>query len=244
MRRNTLIDHQARIEPRGGRRTGLVRGAAGTAAAIAATVLVGLTGAARASAATSVSTAPVVAFQAAGDVGGGVLQPGTLYSPPTHGFATLKRGSDWIQVNIQTSGLPAGAYTVWWVVFDTPEGCVRGCGADDLFNPDANVSVFFATGGVVHEGAAASFRSRHRVGDDLGEPGTQQILGDGSLDPSRAEIHNIIKYHGPASDDPATLHQQTHTLLGGCFEGANAVDLGEPFGVQCFDPQAVAHPLP
>ncbi|MDP8970509.1 MAG: hypothetical protein M3N52_08470 [Actinomycetota bacterium] len=37
---------------------------------------------------------------------------------------------------------------------------------------------------------------------------------------------------------------QTHSILGSCLEDANAVDLGEPFGVHCFDPQAVAHPLP
>ncbi len=213
-------------------------------AATAALALATMMTATSAAAATAVSRAPVVAFQAAGDVGGGVLEPGTFYPPTTHGHATLKRGSDWIQVNIQTSGLPAGAYTVWWVVFDTPDGCTHSCDDDDLFNPDAHVSVFWATGGVVPHSGNGSFHARYRNGDDPGEPGTQLILGDGSVDPARAEVHNIIKYHGPTSDDPQTLHEQTHTLQGSCFEGANAVDLGEPFGVQCFDPQAVAHPLP
>ena len=218
-------------------------GVVGTVAVLASTLLAGITDVPSAFAAQTASRARVVAFQAAGDVGGGVLEPGTTYPPTTHGSATLKRGSDWIKVKIKTSGLPAGAYTVWWVVFDTPDGCVDGCGEDDLFNPDAHVSVFYATGGLVHKGRTVTFRARHRVGDEVGEPGTQHILGDGSIDPARAEIHNIIKYHGPASDNPATRYEQTHTLLGGCYEGANALDLGEPFGVQCFDPQAVAHPL-
>lgn len=213
----------------------------GAVAISAAAVMVGALGAAPASGATSVSRAPVVAFQAAGAVGGGVLEPGTAYPPTTRGFATLKRGRDWMQVNIQTSNLPVGAYTLWWVVFDTPAGCSDTCGEDDLFNPAANVSVFWATGGVVPESGVGNFRARHRVGDDLGVPGTQHILGDGSIDPSRAEVHNIIKYHGPASQDPETLHAQITTLLGSCDDGANAVDLGAPFGVQCFDPQAVAH---
>jgi hypothetical protein len=213
-----------------------------TIASVTAAVTTGGTGSA--AAATSVTRAPVIAFQAAGDVGGGVLEAGTTYAPTTHGFATLKRGGDWVQINIQTSGLPAGAYTVWWVVFGTPDGCVSGCGSDDLFNPDAQVSIFWATGGVIRHDGAGNFVARHHASDDLGEPGSQHVLGDGSLDPSRAEIHNIIKYHGPASDDPALLYEQTHTLLGGCFEHANAVDMGEPFGVQCFDPQAVAHPRP
>ena len=59
----------------------------------------------------------------------------------------------------------------------------------------------------------------------------------------RAEVHLIIKYHGPASDDPYTLHDQVTTLLGSCESGeANAFDTGGPFGIQCFDPQAVAFP--
>lgn len=214
------------------------------AIAAGAAVLVVATAPPVASAPTSVSKAPVFAFQAAGDVGGGVLVPGTMYPPTTHGFATLKRGSSWMQVNIQTSGLPAGAYTVWWVVFDTPAGCSESCGEDDLFTPEASVSIFWATGGVVRKGGVATFPARHRVGGDLGEPGTQHILGDGSIDLSRAEIHNIIKYHGPASEDPDVLYLQTSTLRGGCDEGANALDMGPGFGVQCFDPQAVAHRVP
>lgn len=246
MQGSPLLDHDRlpRVGRRDRLRKSLVWGAARRTVALAAVVLVVTAGVASASPTTSVSKAPVIAFQAAGDVGGGVLEPGTTYPPTTHGFAILQRRSDRIKVNIHTSGLPAGAYTVWWVVFDTPAGCSQSCGEDDLFNPDSNASVFWATGGVVDEDGRASFRALHRVGDNLGDPGTQHLLGDGSIEPSRAEIHNIIKYHGPASDDPEALYEQTHTVHGSCDQGANAVDLGPPFGVQCFDPQAVAHPLP
>lgn len=190
---------------------------------------------------TEVSRDPVVAFQEAGDVGGGVLEPGTSYPPTNRGFATLKRGDDWIRSNIQTSGLPAGAYTVWWVLFNEPEHCDRPCDEGDLLNPDTGVSIFFATGGTVSSNGIANFRAHYREGDDLGEPDTQHVLGDGALDPSRAEVHMIIKYHGPPSQDPDTRWEQTNTLLGGCFDNANAIDHGEPFGVQCFDPQVVVH---
>ncbi len=197
--------------------------------------------AAASSPATEVSRDSVVAFQAAGDVGGGVLEPGTEFPPTNRGFATLKRGDDWIRSNIHTSGLPAGTYTVWWVIFNDPDNCDGVCDEGDLLNPDAGVSIFFADGGVVGNNGIANFRAHYADGDDRGEPETQDVLGDGALDPSRAEVHMIIKYHGLASDDPDVLWQQTHTLLGGCFENANALDLGEPFGVQCFDPQAVVH---
>jgi hypothetical protein len=206
-------------------------------------VLIGAPSVAAAGQGTAVSRAPVVAFLPAGDVGGGVLVPGTLFPPAKRGRATLKRGEDWIQVNIKTSGLPPGAYTVWWVIFNNPAGCSTPCGLDDVLNPAAAVSVFWATGKVVKENGIANFHDRYTIGDDLGFPGTQHSLGgEGDfLDPQTAEIHNIIKYHGPASDDPDVLYDQTHTLLGSCFVNANAHDFGPPFGVQCFDPQAVAH---
>jgi hypothetical protein len=149
-----------------------------------------------------VSSGPVVAFQAGGDVGWGVFGASHHLPADHHGFGTPKRGSDWVQVNIQTSGLPTGACTVWSVIFDAPDGCTDGSGADDLFNPDADVSVLFATGGVVGRGGAANFTARYAAGDDLDEPGTQHMLGDGSHDPARADVHNVIKYHGPAPTTP------------------------------------------
>jgi hypothetical protein len=196
------------------------------------------------SAQTSVSKSPAVPFQAAGDVGGGVLVPGTLFPPTTHGHGILKRGEDWVQVQINTSGLPAGAYSVWWVIFNNPGACEGHCDMGDLFNPDVQVSIFSATGAVVKANGIGNFADRYTVGDSLGEPGKQHILGDGTLDPMKAEIHSVIKYHGPASDDPDVLHEQLYTLLGSCGENANALDLGDPFGVQCFDPQVVVHRPP
>lgn len=197
-----------------------------------------------AAARTNVSRTEVTAFQAAGDAGGGVLTPGDFFAPTNVGQATLIRQSEAVEVTIQTSGLPPGAYTVWWVVFNDPSGCAGPCGEDDLFNLAAEPSVFWATGGVVGVSGIGTFVDRHGVNDSRGEPGTQDLINFGGIDPAVAEIHNVIKYHGPASEDPDILYEQTHTVLGSCLEGANAVDFGPPFGVQCFDPQAAVHPLP
>ena len=79
------------------------------------------------------------------------------------------------------------------------------------------------------------------MGDDLGIPGEQLILPGGLLNPAGAHVHNIVKYHGPASNDPVSLDGQLTTILGSCALGANAVDLGIPFGIQCFDPQVAVH---
>jgi len=158
----------------------------------------------------------VVVFQAAGDIGGGVLTPGDTFPQTSGGHAVLRRKNDTINREIRTSGLPPGAYTIWWVVWNTR--CDGPRGEDDLGSVDGQSSLFFAGYDIV----------------DLGF----------GVNPATAEVHNLIKYHGPASEDPDVLFDQLHTLLGSCDEGANALDLGDPFGIQCFDPQAVVHPLP
>ena len=52
-----------------------------------------------------------------------VLEEGTMFPPTNQGQATLQRGADWVQVQINTSGLPEGAYSVWWIIFNNPDEC-------------------------------------------------------------------------------------------------------------------------
>lgn len=186
------------------------------------------------------------AFMPAGNIGGGVLTPGTFFPPTGSARARLQRKGDRLHVNIHTTGLPPGAYTVWWVLFNNPDGCLypaplpgSRCGGNgaELGNPAAAVSVFWATGGLVQAGGVGNFNATAHVGGDLGDPGTQWILGDGLLDPQGAEVHMVIKYHGPTAEDRTVRYGQTHTILGSCGANANAVDLGPPFGMHCFDPQ-------
>jgi hypothetical protein len=171
-----------------------------------------------------------------------VLEPGTFFPPIHKGVSKLFRGRNWLGYKVRTDGLPAGAYTNWWVIINNPEECVGDCDEADIFDPatKANPSVFWATGGIVKENGVGNFRARIREGQPSKGP-DGFILGNGLEDAANAEVHIIIKYHGPASDDPDALFEQTHTLLGSCAEGANAFDLGPGFGVQCFDPQAVIH---
>jgi hypothetical protein len=190
----------------------------------------------------SVSHTELKTFMAAGTEGGGVLTPDTFYPPTDGSKATLRRASDWISLNIHTTGLPPGAYTIWWAIINDPSKCAGACTeADIFFNPATMSSVFWAAGKVVEDDGVGNFRARVAIGDDLGTPDTQYIFGPGLLYPLAAEVRNIVKYHGPASDDPETLAGQLSTILESCFVGANAVDLGAPFGVHCFDPQAAVH---
>lgn len=190
-----------------------------------------------------VSRAEVVAFQPAGDFGGGVLAPGTFFPPTGRGESRLLRRAGGIKYKLRTTGLPPGAYTNWMVVINNPEECDGDCDDADVFgNPATNSSVFWVTGGVVDDDGRGKFRGKVKVGEISSDP-AQHIFGPGLINPEGAEIHIIVKYHGPVSDDDDDFYLQTHTLTGLCDMDANAFFIpGLPFGeVQCFDPQLAIH---
>ena len=193
-------------------------------------------------------TASLRAHEAAGAEGGGVLTLGETFPPAEDSEAVLERQQDCLEYAIATTGLPPGAYTNWWLIFIRPKDCRDApfgipCGANDAV-PDTGVaaSVFWATGGVVGTDGVGTFAGRTCVGSDLGTPASQHFLGPGLLDPHGAVVKLVVKYHGPAYDDSKGLFSQTHTALGGCLSGANAI-IGRD-GVRCFDTQIVGFDVP
>jgi len=151
--------------------------------------------------------------------------------PPTGGSSLLQRGSDYVRINVNTNGLPEAAYTNWWIVFNNPAACVGGCGGDDFpgndGNPAVNASVLWATGGLVGHDGTGHFRATLVEGFPPG----QVNFGPGLQDAVNAEIHYVIRSHGPASDDPDILEDQLTLFLGGCGDG----------GYPCFNTQIVVH---
>lgn len=199
-----------------------------------------------------VNRASVMPFHPAGDVGGGVLTPGDVFAPTKAAHATFRTGEDWASYNIHTTGLPPGAYTVWLIMFGNPDACVDGCGEDDAYaalnaalagsSSPTDVSVMWSNGGVVGDHGVGNFRAKINVGEAPGEVILPGSWMDGSIDLDATEFHAVIKYHGPASEDPEQLALQTSTILGGCESNANALTaevLPGPLQTQCFDPQAV-----
>ena len=163
--------------------------------------------------------------------------------------AKLTRGDGVVWIRINTTGLPPGAYTNWWVIFNYPQFCTGGCGADDFSfnggNPDVMASVFFAAGGIVGQDGVGQFRAHLEEGPAPPLP-SQTFFGPGLLNAQGAEIHYILRDHGPASSDPDLLQKQLTTKWGGCDSG----NVGGPDPVPadriypCYDPQATALPLP
>ena len=174
-------------------------------------------------------------FQFAGPPGDdGVLEEGSTWPPTKGSSAKLLRGKDFLQLNAHTTGLPPGAYTVWWGLINKPEMCAvpGACDIPDVFNPVTEGSVFWATGGIVQANGVGNFSARVYVGEL--PQGDDQIMlaGNGLTNPQEAVVFSVIKYHGPPSDDPYELWLQTHTLTGLCTTRANAYDV-----MSCFDPQ-------
>lgn len=191
-----------------------------------------------------VSSTGLFAFLPAGEVGGGVLVPGTMYPPTGINTSKIVRTSHFVDFTIQTTGLPEGAYTVWVVTINDPGSCLTApCTDVDVFGRQDEVdsSVFWSTGGIVGSSGHGYFKGRVYVGVLPSGSGQIGLPGTGLQDPYGAEVHLIVKYHGLPSSDPDVLYDQTHTLLGSCDQGANALDFGPPFGVQCTDPQAAIH---
>jgi hypothetical protein len=133
------------------------------------------------------------------------------------GYSRLNRGSA-LNFRLLTTRLePQHAYTIWWVVFNHPEHCAGAatssplrCGMADMANPEVDASALFADGGVVGRFGVGWFSGSLQVNDPTGA-----IMGTGLKNPSGADVHFVVRDHGPASADPEILYQQTHTF-GGC----------------------------
>lgn len=145
----------------------------------------------------------------------------------------LVRTNKGVSMTIDTNGLYAGAYTVWWIIFNNPSACAHPipaigamCGAEDLgYDPDVYPDVLYATGNVVDEDGEGGFAARLNMGDTSGS-----LFGPnapGLMYPRHAEIHLVVRHHGEVI--PSMMPAQIMTIGGGC--GVN----------DCMDVQGAAH---
>jgi len=159
--------------------------------------------------------------------------PGHVQGTPVTGAnSVMIRNAEGVSYTVDTSGLtPGDAATNWWIVFNNPQFCSDGgCGAKDFpqngGDPKVEASAYWATGAIVDANGFVHFSAHQAVGG----PAPGQVLFGPSLQNRNAEIHIIIRTHGPASTDPATLHGQL-TTFGGACSASNP----------CFDQQAARH---
>lgn len=162
-----------------------------------------------------------------------------------YAFSSSVRKDGKVCVSTQTHGLPEGAYTNWWMVFNNPEFCSNPrpfgqgrCGGPDVANPDVNATVMWATSSIVDMDGTAHFSSCVTEG----ELSHYHLMGshDGLLDSSKAEVQVVVRYHGPIDPLNTTLlGEQLTTFGGGCANDAEGVE-----GFACNNLQVTVHPGP
>jgi hypothetical protein len=139
------------------------------------------------------------------------------------GQTELHRSDDGLKANVKLNADfidPDRAFTLWFIVFNTPEGCLSSpCTVADVFNPSANADFLYG-GGITTPRNKAEFGGSLAVHDDTGSgflefdpPGPAL----GLTDPWNAEVMLAIHSHGPAGSG-ALLAWQISSFLGGCAE--------------------------
>jgi hypothetical protein len=137
-----------------------------------------------------------------------------------------------------TSLTPGSTYTMWAVVFNEPDGCVDGCDEGDLFNAAAVVDVLYVAGNIAGGAGTSTFSGRRMAGDNSGS--LFAALGapaPGLVDPIGAEVHLIVRDHGPAV--PGLVPAQIQSFEGGCTP-ASSFGLGTGT-YACVDVQFSVH---
>lgn len=137
------------------------------------------------------------------------------------GDSRLIRGRNGIDVLLQTTGLrPGHTYTLWAVIFN---------GGDPSAPFDA---VRFVAGFIAGKSGGAVFAGRVQANDGGGE-----LFGE-LTDPMGAEVHLIVRCHGPAT--PEFLPEQINSFAGGCTPESSGGLGNGPY--ICKDVQVAIHP--
>lgn len=154
------------------------------------------------------------------------------------GEATLHRSHDGVRLTIETTNLgPGAAYSIWWVIFNNPGACDDGCSDADFGTPEVEASVLNATGRTADGDGNVTFTAFLPTGQILTNPASgalRHAFGPGLQDARGAEIHAVVRCHGPTTGNP----EQISTLFADCL-----ADDGMG-GEVCFDAQAMVFPLP
>ncbi|HEU4428032.1 MAG TPA: hypothetical protein VFT98_04720 [Myxococcota bacterium] len=146
------------------------------------------------------------------------VEPIAMMGVAVPGGTLLARTKEGVFASIHAAGLAEGTVATGWIaIFQNPEHCATDpCSPADLTNASVEASVLALGGRVVGTDGAVDLGGFRAVGDATGPGGPPGTPNVGLLRPFKAEIHLVIRTHGPASMDPAVLLQQLSSFNGGC----------------------------
>jgi hypothetical protein len=144
------------------------------------------------------------------------------------GSSTIVRTDSGVSGNINTSlsndvaSAKGLAVTLWIVVFNDPSACATSpCTDVDLFDPDVMPDALYGAGTVVGGSEQLSIGFHRNAGDNSGSiadlfgmPTDANGESFGLKDPMGAEIHYVVRSHGPKV--PAEMPAQINSFEGGC----------------------------
>ena len=172
-------------------------------------------------------TAPVHAAPADVDETG----VGWWWGEPTGGTAKIVRTNKGISGNFSSPlansvGSAEGlAVTLWLIIFNNPNECATTpCSEADLFNPSVEPDAIYGAGNIIDDSEVASFGFSLKAGDNSGSIadlfGMPTDDGDpfGLINPRGAEVHYVLRLHGPMI--PLEMPAQIKTYGGGCVDFA------------------------
>lgn len=162
------------------------------------------------------------------------------------GSSTLHRNKNGITVNYKTSELtPGHAYTLWWVIWNRPENCSAfpdACtDADFAIANQVEVEVMYAAGHLAGGSGKGNFSAHLNENDDSGS--INPLFGlppfGGLQDAEAAEVHLVLRSHGPAI--PGQIAEQINSFGGGCTVFLPPFsEIPDEVG-ECADIQAAVH---
>ena len=196
------------------------------------------------------SAIPVTAQTAEGGPAAGARTGDVLWLPGTSAAGSVVPGATASLVMVDegaaavlaTGGLePGHVVTLWWIIFNHPEGCEHGamglqCGEGDLLlfggHESVEGSVVYGAGHVVGPDGSGHLAAHVPTGD------ASRVVGEGPglTNPAGAEVHLIVRTHGPIQ--PGLLIEQLTTPAGGCEDAPEG--MGTPGDYACVEAQFAA----
>ena len=114
------------------------------------------------------------------------------------GASTLLRTKKEVWLAIHTTGLDANSvYTIWWAIFNHPDECSDPCDGNDFGNPNVDVTVMRAAALITDSEGVGNVTAHLAKGDPPAGVFIGAGTGNGLKKPMDAQIHAIVRAHGP-----------------------------------------------